>query len=153
MVWRSPEGTTHGPPLRIYIFHCVFSTKQRVPEIREPEKLWAYLHGIAQNLNIETVAIGGTMDHVHVLMAPPATMPISEAVQKLKANSSRWIRGRFPWSGWQEGYGLFSVSQTAVPAVKRYIQHQKTHHQKRNSREEFILMLQQAVVVIDDQVE
>jgi putative transposase len=86
-------------------------------------------------------------------MIPPATMPISEAVQKLKANSSRWIRGTSSWGGWQEGYGLFSVSPTAVSAVKSYIQNQKTHHQKRNSRAEFIVMLRQAGIVVGDDVE
>ena len=141
-----------GHRYAVTFFHCVFSTKQRVPEIPEPEKLWAYLHGIAENQKIETVAIAGTKDHVHVLMVPPTTMAISEAVQKLKANSSRWIRGSSPWSGWQEGYGLFSVRPTAVPAVKSYIQNQKAHHQKNDSRSEFISMLRQAGVVINSDV-
>ena len=134
-------------------FHCVFSTKQRTPEIREPEKLWAYLHGIAKNLKIETLAIGGTKDHVHLLMVPPATMPVAEAVQKLKANSSRWIRESSPWSGWQEGYGVFTVSPTAIDPVKRYIRNQPSHHQKRDSREEFVAMLRQAGITVDDEVE
>jgi hypothetical protein len=46
-----------------------------------------------------------------------------------------------------------SVSPTAVSAVKSYIQNQKTHHQKRNSRAEFIVMLRQAGIVVGDDVE
>ncbi len=73
--------------------HLVFSTKNRnntiPPELQE--KLWAYLLGIANNLRIKTVAVGGTSNHIHILLALPPTMPIAEAVQKLKANSSRWL--------------------------------------------------------------
>jgi REP element-mobilizing transposase RayT len=134
-------------------FHCVFSTKHRVPEIREPERLWSYLLGIARNHKIEMQAVGGTKDHVHLIVTPPSTMPISEAVQKLKSNSSRWLRENQLWSGWQEGYGVFSVSPTALPSVKEYIRIQGQHHARRNSREEFLMMLRQAGVPVSDEVE
>jgi putative transposase len=134
-------------------FHCVFSTKERAPEIRDPERLWEYFLGIARNHKIEVQAIGGTKDHVHMIVTPPSMMPISEAVQKLKSNSSRWMRENQLWSGWQEGYGVFTVSPTALGRVKEYIQNQEKHHSKRNSKDEFILMLRQAGVPVSDEVE
>jgi len=71
--------------------HCVFSTKDRknlIPSELQ-EQLWAYIIGIANNLKIKTLAIGGTANHIHVLIGIPPTMPVAEAIQKLKANSSR----------------------------------------------------------------
>jgi len=72
-------------------FHCIFSTKERrgsIPGDLRP-KLWAYISGTAKNLGIIPIAIGGTSNHAHLLLALKPNMTIAEAVQKLKANSSR----------------------------------------------------------------
>jgi REP element-mobilizing transposase RayT len=84
------------------LFHIVFSTKERLPGIREPAKLWAYLAGVARNLNFEPLSIGGTENHVHVLLRIPNDVTLAEAVQKLKSNSSRWLRENGRWFGWQK---------------------------------------------------
>jgi putative transposase len=110
------------------LFHIVFSTKERQTTIVEPAKLWAYLAGVARNLNYEALAIGGTQDHVHVLCRLPGDVPVSQAAQKLKSNSLRWLRENGSWPGWQEGYGSFSVSASKVDAVRHYIQNQAEHH-------------------------
>lgn len=73
--------------------HCVFRTKDRhtlVP-LELQENLWAYLLGIGRNLGCKILAVGGMPDHVHMLMALPPKLPLAEVVQKLKANSSRWL--------------------------------------------------------------
>jgi len=69
---------------------------------------------------------------------------ISDLLRKVKANSSRWLnrqgnRGVF---GWQSGYGAFSVSESGVAAVERYIANQKEHHRKRTFREELVQLLE-----------
>ncbi len=74
------------------------------------EKLWAYLIGIARNLRIEMLAVGGTRNHIHVLIGLPAKISLSEAVQKLKANSSAGLGEHNVGFEWQKGYGAFSVS-------------------------------------------
>jgi REP element-mobilizing transposase RayT len=69
--------------------HCVFSTKDRrnlIPYDLQP-KLWAYLIGMAANLQITMLAVGGTANHIYLLIATPSNMPLAVAVQKLKANS------------------------------------------------------------------
>jgi REP element-mobilizing transposase RayT len=73
--------------------HCVFATKGRreIISVELQPKLFAYLAGIARNVGITLVAIGGTSNHVHLLISVPPTMALAEAVQKLKANSSRWM--------------------------------------------------------------
>ena len=56
------------------LVHCVFSTKERADLISDKvrESMFAYMFGVAKNLNIEILALGGTANHVHVLMALPA---------------------------------------------------------------------------------
>ena len=68
-------------------------------------------------------------------------MSIAKGMQTLKANSSRFIESHSIDFDWQEGYGAFSVSQSQLAKVKRYISIQKEHHRKRSFEEEFIELL------------
>ena len=119
--------------------HCVFGTKDRQPVIAEEfqPRLWQFLGGIARRLEMKAIAVGGTRDHVHILLLLPPTIPLAEAVQKLKANSSRWMREqtgkRFEW---QEGYAAFSVSISHTDATVAYILNQRAHHARRGFGEE-----------------
>src|SRR5258706_14735820 len=79
------------------LMHCVFATKERRPLI-EPElqeRLWPYLGGIGREKRMKALAIGGVEDHVHVLLAVPATLPVFKCVQLPKGNSSKWIHDTF----------------------------------------------------------
>lgn len=73
------------------LVHVVFSTKAREKSIPRPKlpELWPYFGGIANNHQISLLIAGGTVDHVHLLFALPATMALSKAVQTFKAKSSR----------------------------------------------------------------
>ena len=73
--------------------HSVFSTKNREKRIFEEiqAKLWPYMAGIAKNHGFEAIKIGGVEDHAHALLVLPATMPLSKAIQALKAYSSKWL--------------------------------------------------------------
>ncbi len=90
--------------------HCVFSTKDRAPLIDNPEHLWAYISGIATNHHIPVLTIGGMQDHAHLLVVLPATITLSDLINKMKSNSSRWMSERGVSFAWQKGYGAFSVS-------------------------------------------
>jgi putative transposase len=65
-------------------------------------------------------------------------------VQLIKGRSSRWLNQspdtvhRF---GWQNGYGAFSVSESQMPKVRRYIQNQQRHHARRTFRDEILSLL------------
>ncbi|MBZ5707517.1 MAG: IS200/IS605 family transposase [Acidobacteriia bacterium] len=126
--------------------HCVFSTKDRrdaiPPELQA--RLWAYLGGIARRLELDLLAVGGTANHVHLLIELPPTMRLAEAIQKLKANSSRWLGGQGLAFEWQQGYGAFSVSPSLLETVKAYIRSQAKHHEKRNFEEEFLAFLRKS---------
>ncbi|HEY1731903.1 MAG TPA: IS200/IS605 family transposase [Terriglobales bacterium] len=130
------------------IHHVVFSTKQRaqlIPQAAQP-RLWNYLAGIARNHRIRTLATGGTENHVHMLVMLPADLAVGDAVRTLKANSSRMMRENSRLFTWQEGYGAFSVSPSAIAAVQRYIANQAAHHSRRTFEEEFAAMLRAAAV-------
>jgi REP element-mobilizing transposase RayT len=133
--------------------HCIFSTKDRRDAIPAElqEKLWAYLLGIATNLKIKLLAAGGTANHIHLLLALPPTMGVAEAVQKLKANSSRWLGEHGISFRWQDGNGVFSVSPSLLNTVQKYIRSQAEHHRKRSFEEEFRALLDKSGVPYDGQ--
>jgi REP element-mobilizing transposase RayT len=133
-------------------FHCVFSTKDRrdsIPFELLP-KLWAYIEGTAKNLGIVPVAVGGTRDHVHLLLRLKPNMTIAEAVQKLKANSSRWLGEHGLAFEWQKGYAALTVSPSLVGVVRTYVLNQEEHPRKRPFEEEFLVLLQKAGVAHDE---
>jgi len=131
------------------LLHCVFSTKERLPLIRDPEALWRYTVGLAYNKNIHVVAAGGTADHLHLLILLPQTIALAKAMQEIKANTSRWLRETSRNFQWQEGYGAFSVSHSQRDAVVQYITKQEEHHRKRTFEEEFIALLQKSGIEYD----
>jgi len=98
--------------------------------------------------------INGMPDHIHMLVGFHTNQSISEFIQDVKANSSRWInenkltRSRFEW---QAGYGVFSYSKSQIPDVMEYIRNQKEHHQKTTFREEYKLFLEKFEVDYDEQ--
>jgi len=131
--------------------HCVFSTKQRrnlIPEELQ-ENLRAYLVGIANNLNLKSLAIGGTSNHCHALIGIPTKLTVAESVQKIKANSSRWLGEQGIQFQWQDGYGAFSVSPSMLSTAQAYIRNQKVHHTKRTFEDEFRLLLEKAGIPYD----
>ena len=71
------------------LMHCVFSTQKRCPllTVAIRERLWPYLGGIARENGMKALAVGGVVDHVHVLVSIPATLAVSKAMQLLKGNS------------------------------------------------------------------
>ena len=133
------------------VFHIVFSTKQRTQLIRanHQSRLWNYLAGIARNHGMQMLAVGGTQNHVHVLVVLPSDMALSDAVRTLKANSSRWVRETDRFFAWQEGYGAFSVSPSQLERVKEYIANQRAHHRTHSFEQEFLTMLQSANIGFD----
>jgi putative transposase len=122
------------------LVHCVFATKERRPLISSDirPRLWEYLGGTARQLGFKALAIGGTADHVHLLLSVPAKVALATAVQKLKANSSRWAHESLNREfSWQEGYGGFSVGVSQQADTVAYINHQEQHHRRVDFGSEF----------------
>jgi hypothetical protein len=73
-------------------------------------------------------------------------LPLAEAVEKPKANSSRWLGENEIAFEWQKGYGAFTVRPSLLNTVQAYIRHQAEHHQKGNFEEEFLTLLRKSGV-------
>jgi len=139
------------------LIHCIWSTKNREPYLSSDlrNRPWPYLGGIARENKMKPIAIGGVVDHVHILVSLPATLSIAKALQLLKGNSSKWIHETFPKMRsfeWQEGYGAFSIGISAVDDTVRYIRNQAEHHRKRSFREEFVVMLRRHGLDYDERM-
>ena len=126
-------------------YHLVFSTKDRLPLI---DKVWqnrlhAYLGGIVKSLDVIPEAIGGTTNHVHLLLGIRATHRLADVVRQIKHASSHWVHKTIGMEGfsWQSGYGAFSVSPSQIEIVKNYIARQQEHHQKRTYEQEYLKIL------------
>lgn len=86
----------------------------------------------------------------------PPTLAVSRAVQLLKGASSHWSHETLPdfaHFAWQDGYGAFSVSQSAIPAVVAYIRRQREHHEKQSYLDEFGALLRKHGIEPDHAVE
>ena len=98
-------------------YHIVFSTKDRRPFIADVwrDRLFEYLGGTANGLKGFTQGVGGTDDHVHLLIGLKSTHCLADFMRKLKKASSLWVHETIglPSFVWQEGYGAFTVSATA----------------------------------------
>lgn len=128
------------------LLHFIFSTKRRAtfikPEIQS--RLYEYMGGIIRQEKGTLYAIGGMPDHVHLLLRWRTDGAISDLMRTVKARSSHWMHQTFADRGafaWQEGYGVFSVSQSIESDVKRYIENQTEHHKKRDFKEELLALL------------
>jgi REP-associated tyrosine transposase len=149
------EGVTMATTFANLLYHVVYSTKNRVPliddDLREP--LYAYIGGIIRGQGGILLEIGGVPDHVHLLAKFRTDIAVSVMVQKIKGKSSKWVndtsarRGRFEW---QEGYGAFSVSESLVPKVRKYIRTQEEHHKKVSFKDELIALLKKHRIPFDE---
>ena len=127
--------------LSMVIVHLVFSTKDRLPLISSTvrEGLHAYMSTVARNLDCECLRVGGTEDHVHVVVNLGRSVSIAQLVEALKTTSSKWMKGQSPLFkgfGWQRGYGIFSVGPQDRPALFEYVDNQPEHHRTRTFQDE-----------------
>ena len=115
--------------------------------------MYPYIGGIIRGEGGILLEIGGTADHVHLLAKFKADASVAEMLRRIKANSSKWFnerqkgRERFRW---QTGYGAFSVSQSMVETLRRYIQDQETHHRRATFQQEFLELLRKHEMEFDE---
>jgi REP element-mobilizing transposase RayT len=125
----------------IYL-HVIFSVKYRAAMI-EPfgrDSLHAYIASIINAHDHQTLIVGGTSDHVHILLDYNPKRSVSELVKEVKMCSTQWVNNQ-PYTGckfaWQWGYGVFSYAANQVDVVKKYISNQEAHHARVSHVDEF----------------
>ena len=121
---------------KIYL-HIIFHTKTSSPtiEIEHIEQLHSYIGRLVNTTGCQVLCVGGTENHVHTLLVFSRTETVAHVVEEMKRNSSRWIKTLSPQYeqfAWQGGYAAFSVSQSQVDTVIRYIKNQMEHHKKKH---------------------
>jgi putative transposase len=135
------------------LLHMMFSTHVRLPLIKPDfrDDLFAYLGGIIRETHGTALIINGTADHIHMLIRIRPAQSAAEIARIVKANSPRWVgEKRDPRFAWQTGYGVFSVSESNVEAVTKYIAGQEEHHRKHSFQEEFVAFLKKNNVAYDE---
>jgi REP element-mobilizing transposase RayT len=138
------------------LLHIVFSTKHRRPyiDVGIEENLFKYLAGPCRNLNCPSHKIGAADDHIHIACTLARTLSISKLVEELKTESSKWFKTqgqRYAEFSWQNGYGAFSIGQSQLEDLRRYIALQRDHHQRTSFQDEFRAILRKYGVEFDEQ--
>jgi len=138
------------------LLHVVFSTKYRQDSI--PPAHLAGVHRfiatICRRSKSECFRVGGTLNHVHVACSLPRVTPPSELVREMKQYSSRWLKEVDPAShafAWQDGYGVFSLGQSQLESLCRYIDTQAEHHNLHSFNDEFLQLLAHYQVRFNEQ--
>jgi putative transposase len=129
-----------GSTFHSITLHVIFACKDRHPLIA-PEvaaRLYPYIGGILRKRDCVLLEGGGIADHVHLLIGSAPRHAISDVLRDIKANTTKWIHETWPKHefGWQEGYGVFSVSISHIKKAKKYIQNQAEHHKKHTLADE-----------------
>lgn len=137
------------------LVHLVYSTKRRQPWIDKAHRdgLFAYQAGIYKEWDSPAIVIGGVEDHVHALFALSKNHPLKKIVEEVKKGSSKWAKDagpKNPDSYWQAGYGAFSVSQSNLDEVKRYIEGQEAHHRKMTFQDELRALFRRHGIAFDE---
>ena len=102
--------------------------------------MYSYIGGILTNNKSRLIAANSTTNHIHLLVSLSKTIALSEIIGDVKRDSSKWLKtqgAKFGDFHWQDGYGAFSIGQSQVQAVKRYIMAQKDRHSALSFEDEF----------------
>ena len=135
------------------LIHAIWSTKERRPLISDDVRagLHGYLAGILKNLESPALIINSVTDHIHILCQLSKNIAACKLIEEAKKSSSKWMKengaGEFAW---QSGYGVFSVSQSNVGAVREYIEGQPQHHKKRDFKDEFREFCKKYDIALDE---
>lgn len=136
-------------------YHLVFSRKYRKPMLADEilPRLFEFLGGIVRRDGGALLKAGGVEDHLHLLVTLPTNLALSDHLRALKSKSSRWLKENYDNLSdfsWQEGFGAFTVSQSHLDVVSKYIGNQREHHAKTSFQDEFRNFLMRHQVHFDE---
>lgn len=130
---------------KIYL-QIVFAVKNRQALLLEPWRyeVFQYINGIVNNKNHYCLAVGGHFDHIHIFLDYNPNELIPNLVKDIKVSSNLLINQQkftpFHFE-WQNGYGVFSYSESSKDNVIKYILNQKQHHSNLTFKEEYLKRL------------
>lgn len=136
--------------------HLIFATRDRADLLRKNDlpTIHRYIAGTLSHMGCPAIKVGGTTNHIHALFVLNKTLPLSKVVEDMKRNTSKWVKelnACYKVFSWQHGYGAFSVSQSKVDVVKRYIENQNEHHKQVSFTDELKRFLDEYGITYDEQ--
>jgi len=137
------------------LVHAIFGTKKRNSWLDDKisSELYPYISKVLKKHNCSALQIGGTENHIHILLEMAKTLSIGKIVEEIKTSSSKWIKTKDPKYKdfyWQCGYAAFSVSLSNKEIVCNYIANQKQHHKTWSFDEELHSLLQKYDLKVDE---
>jgi putative transposase len=149
--YLAPMANTYS---QIYL-HFVIVVKRRenlIPN-EHKEEVHKYISGLVAHRGCKMLAIHCMPDHTHFFVGFKPVISISDFVKEIKVesnqfiNSKTWMKSKFAW---QEGYGVFSYSQSHLTRVINYIKNQERHHAKKKFEEEYRELLKKFEVSFEE---
>ena len=130
------------------LIHVMWSThrQQYTFPLDFKNSLYPYITALAKSKNVKVLAIGGSTDHLHLLIVLPPDLSLSTLMGYVKAYSSKWIKSYDfidPKFSWQEGFLALSTQTERLDKVYAYIQSDETRHDSQSYQEELCLLLEQ----------
>lgn len=137
------------------LIHIIFSIKNRKNLIDDEieSKLYGYLGEVCNNHDCQTIIINGFRNDVYIFCNQHRTIFISKLLETLKSSSSKWIKtqgAKYKNFYWQDGYAVYSVSQSKADDVIHYINDQKEHHKSRSYQDEYREFLRSNKIELDE---
>lgn len=116
--------------------HLIWATWNRLPliDFEIESSLYPIIISKARELGAETIAIGGTCDHIHLLVRFHPTLSIAGLAKGVKGASSHFVTHNFEeveFFKWQTGYSAFTVNKESLSKLVPYIRNQKLHHRNK----------------------
>ena len=139
---------------QIYI-HLIFGTKHHEPLLEDHvrDELQRYIATILKNWESPAIKIGSVSNHIHIPFSLSRNHPVRKIVEEVKKSSSKWLKTKDGISSnfhWQNGYGVFSVSQSGLRDLIEYIENQEDHHRHVSFQEEYRKFLQKYNIEFDE---
>jgi len=139
----------HGALLMPYwrlFYHFVWGTKNRESLITSEweDSLHNVIAGKGTELGGFVHAVGGTQDHIHLVVSVPPRIALSTFIGQVKGNSSHFVNheiGRDTHFAWQAESGVVSFGGKLLDTVVKYTKNQRKHHAEGT----IISMLEQVV--------
>jgi REP element-mobilizing transposase RayT len=126
---------------RIYI-HLIWATWDRLDLIDDKLEpiLYNYIVKKCRQQNGFLLQIGGTPNHIHLLVKLLPAINIGQFVKNIKGSSSHYIAQNIhpdSFFKWQGGYAAISVSPVHISRISTYITAQKEHHQMNSCNKDW----------------
>lgn len=135
------------------LLHVTFSAKNRQPLIPAAieQDLHDYVGGICRGHSSVLMSMGGTEDHVHLLVNLGKSIALSELMLEIKRDSSKLLKHRIGRGfAWQEGYFGFSLGESGVQQLQSYIANQKARHRQLSFQDEVRTLCAKYKVKLDE---